>query len=186
MDGIAAPAGRAIDPSDPALAGSVPILVGRTREQAVLREELAAAIGGRGRLVLVGGEAGIGKTTLARDLVRARGTRLPRPGWVLLRPHQHPALRSVARPVRGMPARSEPTLASRRLRRWPLGGSPTRRRSLPMCADFLPTLAGNGRPSSCSRTCIGRTPPASISCARSDRTCANGRSCSWRPTGRMN
>jgi DNA-binding CsgD family transcriptional regulator len=48
-----------------------PFLVGRSREQAVLRAELAAALGGHGRLVLVGGEAGIGKTTLAQDLVRA-------------------------------------------------------------------------------------------------------------------
>lgn len=71
MDGIAAPAGRAIDPSDPASPGSVRFLVGRAREQAALREELAAAVGGRGRLVLVGGEAGIGKTALARDLIRA-------------------------------------------------------------------------------------------------------------------
>jgi predicted ATPase len=47
---------------------SSPLLVGRAREQVVLREELAAAIEGRGRLVLLGGEAGIGKTTLARDL----------------------------------------------------------------------------------------------------------------------
>ncbi len=45
-------------------------LVGRAREQVFLREELAAAEGGHGRLVLVGGEAGIGKTTLARDLAR--------------------------------------------------------------------------------------------------------------------
>jgi DNA-binding CsgD family transcriptional regulator len=71
MDGITAPAGRVTDPSDPPFPGSVRILVGRTREQAALREELAAAIGGRGRLVLVGGEAGIGKTALARDLIGA-------------------------------------------------------------------------------------------------------------------
>ncbi|MGH2616167.1 MAG: ATP-binding protein, partial [Thermomicrobiales bacterium] len=37
----------------------------------MLRAELASAFGGRGRLILLGGEAGIGKTTLARDLVRA-------------------------------------------------------------------------------------------------------------------
>ena len=45
-------------------------LVGRSREQVFLREEWAAALAGRGRLVLLGGEAGIGKTTLARDLMR--------------------------------------------------------------------------------------------------------------------
>jgi len=49
-------------------AGIESLLVGRTQEQRVLREELLAAINGHGRLVLLGGEAGIGKTTLARDL----------------------------------------------------------------------------------------------------------------------
>ena len=73
MDSIAAPAGRAIDHSGAPPLGLAPILVGRAREQAALREELAAAIGGHGRLVLLGGEAGIGKTTLARDLIHARG-----------------------------------------------------------------------------------------------------------------
>lgn len=43
--------------------------VGREREQVILREELAAAARGRGGVVVLGGEAGIGKTSLARDLL---------------------------------------------------------------------------------------------------------------------
>jgi predicted ATPase len=52
------------------------ILVGRAREREFLRAQLAAACAGHGRLVLLGGEAGIGKTTLAKDLAgeaNARG-----------------------------------------------------------------------------------------------------------------
>jgi predicted ATPase len=55
------------------------VLVGREREQVFLREELASTIAGHGRLVLLGGEAGIGKTSLARDLAgeaSARGARV--------------------------------------------------------------------------------------------------------------
>ena len=48
-------------------------LVGREREQEQLNELLAAACAGNGQLAMVSGEAGIGKTTLVRDLVgRAR------------------------------------------------------------------------------------------------------------------
>jgi transcriptional regulator with AAA-type ATPase domain len=52
------------DPRDP------PLLVGRDRELTVLRHHLDAAIDGYGSLVLIGGEAGIGKTTLAEAVCR--------------------------------------------------------------------------------------------------------------------
>ena len=45
-----------------------PPFVGRDRELSVLRTHLATAIAGYGSLVLIGGEAGIGKTALAEML----------------------------------------------------------------------------------------------------------------------
>jgi DNA-binding CsgD family transcriptional regulator len=59
---------------------SSPLLVGRSREKDILRAELAAACSGHGRLLLLGGEAGIGKTSLARDLIREAGAF----GWRVL------------------------------------------------------------------------------------------------------
>jgi class 3 adenylate cyclase/tetratricopeptide (TPR) repeat protein len=46
------------------------VFVGRERELASLRQKLNAALEGRGGLMLVGGEPGVGKTTLVRRLIR--------------------------------------------------------------------------------------------------------------------
>jgi predicted ATPase/transcriptional regulator with XRE-family HTH domain len=56
----AAPVPAAVPAGDRALR-----VVGREREQGLLRTALSAALGGAGSLVLIGGEAGIGKTALA-------------------------------------------------------------------------------------------------------------------------
>ncbi|HEY8757800.1 MAG TPA: AAA family ATPase [Candidatus Limnocylindria bacterium] len=56
-----------------------PVVIGRDRELDTLEEQLVAAIAGRGRAVLVSGEAGLGKSALLRRFVeraRARGTRV--------------------------------------------------------------------------------------------------------------
>jgi hypothetical protein len=71
MDSIPVPSARAIGHFDGPPQRTPLLLVGRTREQDALREELSVAASGHGQLILVGGEAGIGKTTLARDLTRA-------------------------------------------------------------------------------------------------------------------
>ena len=54
----------------PARDRHAPLLIGRDRELATLRDHLARAISGEGSLVLIGGEAGIGKTALADALCR--------------------------------------------------------------------------------------------------------------------
>src|SRR5947209_2899490 len=49
----------------------LPLLYGRDRELSVLRHHLDAALSGHGSLILIGGEAGIGKTALAEVMCRA-------------------------------------------------------------------------------------------------------------------
>jgi predicted ATPase len=61
--------------SIPSLPGNPPALVGRERELGVLRQHLSTAISGHGSLVLIGGEAGVGKTALAEMLCREAAER---------------------------------------------------------------------------------------------------------------
>lgn len=58
---------------------SPPLLVDRVRELDLLRTRLATVLDGHGGLVLIGGEAGVGKTTIAEALchdAQARGARV--------------------------------------------------------------------------------------------------------------
>ena len=66
-------------PRDATIPTATELLVGRAREQASLGAHLDSAFAGQGRLALVAGEAGIGKTALVRWLVaeaRQRGARV--------------------------------------------------------------------------------------------------------------
>jgi len=51
------------------------VFVGRQREMALLQAALEEAIAGQGRLVMLVGEPGIGKTRTAQDLAAAAGQR---------------------------------------------------------------------------------------------------------------
>jgi predicted ATPase len=48
-------------------------LIGRERQRALLQAWVTEALAGRGSLVLVAGEAGVGKTTLARRVLAGSG-----------------------------------------------------------------------------------------------------------------
>src|SRR5829696_4752757 len=58
-----------------------PPFVGRSRELALLRERLAAAVQGHGGVTLLLGEPGIGKTRLAEELGAAAGAQGARVLW---------------------------------------------------------------------------------------------------------
>ena len=78
------PADQSLSAHPPAFGSTQPVsrkaqrLFGREGEQARLRQMLDEAAGGRGSFVLIGGEAGIGKTALATSIAyEARGRGIP-------------------------------------------------------------------------------------------------------------
>ncbi len=180
MDISSSPGVRSLQP--------VPLLVGRALEQILLREELAAVLKGRGRVVLLGGEAGIGKTTLARDLMdktAAQGihvltgacydlTNTPPYGpWL--------DLFDACEPGREMP---DPPAAF-------AGGqvgrlSLTRPLFLLRSVDSLPLSPPPVRPSSSSKISIGLTLRAWNSSVTSPRACDAGQSFCSLPIGMTN
>lgn len=77
-DGAAGPAASAVQPPLPTrlAARGNPVVSGRAAERAILETAWNSAAAGRGQVVLLGGEAGIGKTFLAAEtarLVHAQG-----------------------------------------------------------------------------------------------------------------
>ena len=77
---------EAAEPPVDALAAATPPtvegeLVGREEQLAVLEGALTGAAAGRGRLVLVAGEPGIGKTRLAEEVARRAASRGVRVAW---------------------------------------------------------------------------------------------------------
>ena len=125
----------------PAPAPAATPLVGREREQAALRDALAAALAGRGSLVLIGGEAGIGKTALAEALLAEAAAQ----GALVLvgrcydlteTPPYGPWAEALGRAPRApTTCPAPPDLAGRRR------GAPARRRSSPQVRDYLAALA---------------------------------------------
>ena len=180
MDSSAAPDGRLIGHSGIQFQGSFHFLVGRTREQAALRSELVAAAGGNGRLCLIGGEAGIGKTTLARDLVRTAddlGARVLTGSCYDLTstPPYGPWLDLFDACQR------DPTLppAPAAFAGGQLASITDQAPFSPMCGDSSPRSPPTGRRLSSSKISIGPTRPASTSSDTSVPMCGIGRcSCS--------
>ncbi len=140
-----------------------PLLVGRERELRLLRGHLAASVAGRGRLVLVGGTAGIGKTTLVAAVAREAESNgvlvLDGACYDLTATPPYGPWRDLAagyRPAAGLPA------APRRPhRRRTDGDRAVRVRSSPRCGNSWPPWPPSAPCSWCWRTCTGRIPPAS-------------------------
>ena len=131
-------------PSRPAALASAFPFVGRSARARALRALLPRAEGEGRRVVLLGGEAGSGKSRLVREFAaEAAERRRARPLRRLRRGRAH-ALRAVRRGARPARARDRPGRAARRARHRAAASS---RGCCPTCgARRRPAAAGRGRP----------------------------------------
>ncbi len=118
-------------------------LPGREREQALLREKLAAAKDGKGGLVLIGGEAGIGKTTVAEAALHEAA----RAGCIVLEGHCFDLAETppygpwVDLFARVGPSRPSPPLPDAFAQRGTVGSVPSQMALFVQVQDFLAALA---------------------------------------------
>ncbi len=161
---------------------SAPLLVGRAREHELLRAHLTAALACHGSFVLIGGEAGIGKTALAEALL-GRGDQ----GALVLvgrcydlseTPPYGPWTDLLDRaPAAGLP----PVPPDRGGRP---GGSQSQAVLFARVRDFLLAVAAGDRSCSFSRICTGPTRPVSTCCASWPASWQELRSFYWPPIAR--
>ena len=143
-------------------------LVGRDRELGILRDHLDAALAGHGSLVLIGGEAGIGKTALAEALCREASDRARWSCRALLRSHRDTALRPMARTLQAITFRLMPCprFPSRSLQRGAVDMPTSQATSSNRCTTFS-LLPWHSAPWSCLLDDLHWSDPASLDLLRS-------------------
>ncbi|MHB8644498.1 MAG: ATP-binding protein, partial [Thermomicrobiales bacterium] len=119
-------------------------LAGRERELGLLRDKLAAAKDGKGGLVLIGGEAGVGKTTLADAVLREAAGQ----GFAVLEGHCFDLAETppygpfIDLFARFQPSLSSPPLPNAFKERGTVGAVPSQMALFVQVQDFLTALSG--------------------------------------------
>ncbi len=177
-----APLGIAPAPPPPAPQEQLP---GREPEQVMLRDAQDTTLAGRGSLVLIGGEAGVGKTALAEATLREAAGR----GFAVLEGHcfdlaGNPALRPLHRPLRPLCSRARRPRPARGVRPARHGGrgAGAGRHSSCRCRTSSPPWPPATPWPSCWTTCTGPTRRAWTCYASWRARSRPGRSCCWSPT----
>ena len=176
--------------------------VGRVHELDALRALLPSGADDGRRVVLIGGEAGSGKSRLVREFATEADLQRRAGALRRLRRGRARALRRVrggARPARprrrarrrSAPRSGRPAASSRACSRTSRCGranrpTPTRTRSATACTPRSPTCspasATSGRSCSCSRTPTGPTGRRSACCATWPAAAPARACCCWRPS----
>ena len=168
---------------------TAPPLIGRRRETAWLADAADAALAGRGSLVLLAGEAGVGKTHLAEAAFAGRAAAARRGAGARGRPVRAGRGRAALAPARRPGgARRRAARCARTWRCCCRSSAPARATPASDRGDDVRGRARRARDASrprvsCWTTCSGRTERRSSCSRRSPRRCASCRCSSSAPTG---